>query len=59
VDASVASLSGSAVRNGKPYLFEVSLYKAHDKVLLVTAFAPTAAFELLHLQGATSGLRPD
>lgn len=58
-DASIASLSGSAARNGKPFLFEVSLYKANDKLLLVTAFAPTMAFPVLHLQGATTGLRPD
>jgi hypothetical protein len=59
VDASVASLTGSATRDGKPFVFEVSLYKTNDTVLLVTAFAPTASFSLLHLQGATAGLRPD
>jgi hypothetical protein len=59
LDPSVASLSGSAARNGKPFLFEVSLYKTNDKLLRVTAFAPTAAFELLHLGGASTGLRPD
>ena len=59
LDASVASLTGSATRDGKPFLFEVSLYKANDKVLRVTAFAPTASFALLQLQGATTGLRPD
>ncbi|WP_375765255.1 hypothetical protein NR798_26430 [Archangium gephyra] len=59
LDASLASLTGSALRDGKPFLFEVSLYKANDKLLLVTAFAPTASFAELHLQGATTGLRPD
>ncbi|MCY1077843.1 procyclic acidic repetitive family protein [Archangium lansingense] len=58
-DASVATLTGGAARNGKPFLFEVSLYKTGDKVLLVTAFAPTGSFELLNLQGATTSLRPD
>ncbi|AKJ04278.1 hypothetical protein ATI61_101629 [Archangium gephyra] len=58
-DPSIATLSGSAVRNGKPFLFEVSLYKTNDKLLLVKAFAPTAAFEPLHLEGASTTLRPD
>jgi hypothetical protein len=58
-DASVATLTGSAARNGKPFQFEVSLYTRGDKLLRVTAFAPTTAFELLHLQGATAGFRPD
>ena len=58
-DASIASLTGSAVRNGKPFLFELSVYKTDDKLLLVTAFAPTASFALLQLQGATTGFRPD
>jgi hypothetical protein len=58
-DPSIAILTGSAVRNGKPFLFEVSLYKTNDKLLLVTAFAPTTAFAPLRLEGASTGLRPD
>ncbi|HYO51893.1 hypothetical protein [Archangium sp.] len=58
-DASVTTLTGSAARNGKPFQFEVSLYKKGDKLLRVMAFAPTKTFELLHLQGATTGFRPD
>ncbi|QRK06869.1 hypothetical protein JQX13_43550 [Archangium violaceum] len=56
---SVATLSGSATRNGRPSLFEVSLYRTGDKLLRVMAFAPTQAFEPLHLAGATTGLQPD
>lgn len=58
-EATVASLTGSAIRNGKPFLFEVSLHQAKGKLLLVSAFAPTSSFEPLHLQGATTRFRPD
>ncbi|WP_143195603.1 hypothetical protein [Archangium sp. Cb G35] len=58
-DPSIATLTGSAVRNGKPFLFEVSLYRTNDRVLLVKAFAPTAAFAPLRLEGASTTLRPD
>ncbi|WNG37410.1 hypothetical protein F0U61_29805 [Archangium violaceum] len=56
---SVATLTGSATRNGRPSLFEVSLYKRGDKLLRVIAFAPTQTFEPLHLTGATTGLQTD
>ena len=55
---SLATFSGSASRGGKPFQFEVSVYKTGDLLLRVTAFAPTPAFEALHLRGATKALRP-
>ncbi|HYO67805.1 MAG TPA: hypothetical protein VEU33_17155 [Archangium sp.] len=58
-DPSIATLTGSAVRNGKPFLFEVSLYRTNDKLLLVKAFAPTTTFAPLLLEGASTTLRLD
>ncbi|MFL5352562.1 hypothetical protein [Archangium sp.] len=59
LDASLATLTGSATRAGKPFQFELSLYKTGNTLLRVMAFGPTRSFESLKLAGATTGLRPD
>ncbi|QRN93200.1 hypothetical protein JRI60_28815 [Archangium violaceum] len=56
-DPTIATLNGGATRSGQPFLFEVSLHKAGNTLLRVTAFAPSGSFEALHLRGATLGLR--
>lgn len=58
-DPSLATLSGSATRAGKPFQFELSLYKTGNTLLRVMAFGPTKSFETLHLAGSTTALRPD
>jgi hypothetical protein len=55
----VASLSGSADKEGKPYRFEVSLYRTGDTLLQVTAFAPSKTFDTLNLRGATTAFEAE
>lgn len=59
VDASLATLTGSATRAGRPFQFELSLYRTGNTLLRVMAFGPTRSFESLKLVGATTTLRPD
>jgi hypothetical protein len=58
-DPSLATLSGSATRGGRPFQFELSVYKTGNTLLRVMAFSPAKSFEPLHLAGATTSLRPD
>ncbi|PTL85510.1 hypothetical protein [Vitiosangium sp. GDMCC 1.1324] len=58
-EPTIATLTGSAARNGKPFQFEVSLYRTRNMLLRVTAFAPASSFATLHLEGATTALRPN
>jgi hypothetical protein len=55
----VATLSGSADKEGKPYRFEVSLYRKGGTLLQVTAFAPSKTFDALNLRGATTAFQPE
>jgi hypothetical protein len=55
----IATLSGRGTRSGKPFQFEVSVYKTGDLLLRVTAFAPVGVFESLRLPQSTTKLLPD
>jgi hypothetical protein len=55
----VASLAGSADKEGKPYRFEVSVYRMGGTLLQVTAFAPSKTFDTLKLPGATLAFQPE
>jgi len=56
--AQLTFFTGTATRNGKPFLFEVSLHPTSKALLRVTAAAPPAVFDTLHLSLATTRLRP-
>ena len=56
---SIATLAGSADKDGKPYRFEVSVFRTGDSLLQVTAFAPSTVFDTLNLQASTTHFRPD
>jgi hypothetical protein len=55
----IATLSGQGTRGGKPFQFEVSVYKTGDLLMRVTAFAPVGVFESLQLPQSTTKLLPD
>ena len=56
---SVATLAGSADKDGRPYRFEVSVYRLGPSLLQVTAFSPAKVFDTLALQGATTRFRTE
>ena len=56
---SVATLAGSADKDGKPYRFEVSVYRLGPSLLQVTAFSPARVFDTLALQGSTTRFRTE
>ena len=55
----VATLAGSADKDGRPYRFEVSVYRSGPSLLQVTAFSPAKVFDTLALQGSTTRFRPE
>jgi hypothetical protein len=55
----VATLNGRGTRTGRPFQFEVSVYKTGNLLLRVTAFAPEGVFDTLGLADSTTRLRPD
>ncbi|WP_002623621.1 hypothetical protein [Cystobacter fuscus] len=55
----LATVSGHGTRGGKPFQFELSVYKTGDQLLRVTAFAPVGVFESLELPQSTTKLRPN
>jgi hypothetical protein len=56
-DPSVVTVSGSTLRDGHPFLLELSLYKVDNTFLRVLAFGPGPNFERLGLRGSTQELR--
>ncbi len=56
---SVATLAGSADKDGRPYRFEVSVYRLGPSLLQVTAFSPAKVFDTLALQGSTTRFRTE
>ena len=54
-----ATVSGRGTRGGKPFQFEVSVYKTGNQLLRVTAFAPVGVFESLALSQSTTKLLPN
>jgi membrane protein implicated in regulation of membrane protease activity len=55
----VASVSGSVDKEGKPYRYEVSVYRLGGTLMQVTAFAPSKTFDTLNLRGATQAFQPE
>ncbi|ATB33061.1 hypothetical protein [Melittangium boletus] len=55
--ADITHFTGTATRNGKPFLFEVSLHPTGKALLRVTAAAPPEVFDTLHLGLATTRVR--